>query len=102
MHDAAEAFSRALAEERRAALQADFDALLRVQEEKRALMPSLREAAIDPELTKKLGEAARQNVALIRHLVACVKGYLGASAEPGYTARGETAQAALHTVRGKL
>jgi hypothetical protein len=102
MHEAAEAFSRALAEERRAALQADFDALLRVQEEKRALMEGLREAAIDPELAKELGEAARQNVALIRHLVACVKGYLGASAEPGYTARGETAQAALNTVRGRL
>ena len=102
MHEAAQAFARALAEERRAALHADFDALVRVQEEKRALMASLREAGLEEELRREIYEAARDNIALIRHLVACVKGYLGASAEPGYTARGEIAQAAVNTVRGRL
>ena len=102
MHEAAQAFARALAEERRAALHADFDALLRVQEEKRALMASLRGAGLDAEVRREIYEAARDNIALIRHLVGCVKGYLGASAEPGYTARGEIAQAAMNTVRGRL
>ena len=102
MHEAAQAFARALAEERRAALQADFDALMRVQDEKRALLPALRAAGIDADLHRELHEAARQNVALIRHLFACVKGYLGAAAEPGYTARGEVAQAASSHVRGRL
>ncbi|HKU40089.1 MAG TPA: hypothetical protein VJR89_18145 [Polyangiales bacterium] len=102
MHEAAQAFARALAEERRAALQADFDGLLRVQEEKRALLPALRAASIDADAHRELSEAARQNIALIRHLFLCVKGYLGASAEPGYTARGEVSQAAVHHVRGRL
>jgi hypothetical protein len=102
MHEAAQAFARALAEERRAALHADFDALLRVQEDKRALLPALKAAAIDAEAQRELTEAARQNIALIRHLFACVKGYLGASAEPGYTARGEVAQTAMNHLRGRL
>lgn len=102
MHEAAQAFARALAEERRAALQADFDGLLRVQEEKRVLMANLRDASIEAELARELSLAAAQNVALIRHLVACVKGYLGASAEPGYTARGEVAPAQMNHVRGRL
>jgi glucose-6-phosphate-specific signal transduction histidine kinase len=102
MNEAAQAFARALAEERRAALQADFDALLRVQEEKRALMESLRDGSIEAEFARELHEVAQQNIALIRHLVSCVKGYLGATAEPGYTARGEAAPTAVNHVRGRL
>ena len=102
MHAAVEAFARALAEERRAAMQADFDALLRVQEDKRALMPALREASMDEALHRELSEAARENIALIRHLFVCVKGYLGAEAEPNYTARGEASPAAANYLRGRL
>lgn len=99
---AAEAFAQALADERRAALRADFDGLLRVQEEKRALMASLREAPPDEDVARRLAEAARQNIALIRHLSACVKGYLGAAAEPVYTARGEAATQGSNHLRGRL
>lgn len=102
MHEAAQAFVRALAEERRAALQADFDGLLRVQEQKRVCLAELRAAGVDAELHRELADAARQNIQLIRHLFACVKGYLGATAEPGYTARGEVASASLNHVRGRL
>jgi hypothetical protein len=102
MHAAAQAFARALAEERRAALHADFDALLRVQDEKRALMPELARAPLDAELTRELTAAAQQNIALIKHLFACVKGYLGAQAEPGYTARGEAAPVVMNHLRGRL
>jgi hypothetical protein len=102
MHEAAQAFARALVEERRAAVQADFDALVRVQDEKRARLDELRAVELSAELHRELAEAARQNVQLIRHLFACVKGYLGATAEPGYTARGEVAPAAVNHVRGRL
>lgn len=102
MHEAAQAFARALAEERRAALQADFDGLLRVQEEKRARLSELQAAGVDAQEHRALSEAARENIQLIRHLFACVKGYLGASAEPGYTARGEVAPASMNHVRGRL
>lgn len=102
MHEAAQAFAQALAEERRAALHADFDALVRVQEEKRVLLTSLAQADLDETLKRDLAEAARQNIALIKHLFACVKGYLGAQAEPGYTARGESAPAKGYHLRGRL
>jgi hypothetical protein len=105
MSDAAQALARALIEERRAAVAADFDALLRVQEEKRARLSELQSAganAVDAATQRELAEAARQNIYLIRHLFACVKGYLGATAEPGYTARGEVAPASLNHVRGRL
>jgi len=102
MHEAAEAFVRALAEERRAALAADFDGLVRVQEEKRVCLSQLREVGVDAELHRELADASRQNIQLIRHLFACVKGYLGATAEPGYTARGEVASASVNHLRGRL
>lgn len=102
MNEAAQAFARALAEERRAALQADFDGLLRVQDEKRVGLSQLQSAGIDAETHRELSEFARQNIQLIRHLFACVKGYLGASVEPGYTARGEVAAATTNHVRGRL
>jgi hypothetical protein len=102
MHAAVQAFAQALAEERRAAMQADFEALVRVQDDKRALLPALREVELDAAVHRQLGEAARENVALIRHLFACVKGYLGAQAEPSYTARGEAAPSAPSYLRGRL
>jgi len=102
MSDPAQAFARALVEERRAAVAADFDALLRVQEEKRACLSELQAAGVDLETQRALAEAARENIYLIRHLFACVKGYLGATAEPGYTARGEVAPASMNHVRGRL
>jgi hypothetical protein len=102
MHEAAQAFARALAEERRAALHADFDGLLRVQEEKRARLSELQAVGLEADVHHQLSEAARENIQLIRHLFACVKGYLGASAEPGYTARGEVAPASMNHVRGRL
>lgn len=102
MSDAAQAFARALIEERRAAVAADFDALLRVQEEKRTLLSELQAAGVDLQTQRELAEIARENIFLIRHLFACVKGYLGATAEPGYTARGEVAPASMNHVRGRL
>lgn len=99
---AIEAFAMALGEERRAAMQADFDGLLRVQEQKRALMPALREAAMDEDTHRELSEAARENIALIRHLFVCVKGYLGSDAEPNYTSQGESAPAPASFLRGRL
>lgn len=102
MNEAAQAFARALEEERRAAVHADFDGLLRVQDEKRARLSALQSAGLDAETHRALTEAARQNIALIRHLFSLVKGYLGASAEPGYTARGEVAATAPKHARGRL
>jgi hypothetical protein len=102
MSDAAQAFARALVEERRAAIAADFDALLRVQDEKRARLSELQAAGVDVETQRELAAIAHENISLIRHLFACVKGYLGATAEPGYTARGEVATASMNHVRGRL
>jgi hypothetical protein len=102
MNEAAQAFARCLEEERRAAVQADFDGLLRVQEEKRASLSALQATGLDAETHRVLTEAARQNIQLIRHLFLVVKGYLGASAEPGYTARGEVAPTSSNHVRGRL
>jgi hypothetical protein len=105
MSDAVQAFARALSAEREAALRADFDELLRVQDEKRALLPLLKEAA-DPSVVEQLSEQARKNLRLLRHLMACVEGTLGISAAtPTYNASGFSAQrsdAPQLTVRGRL
>jgi hypothetical protein len=106
MSEAAQAFARALDEERAAALRADFDALLRVQEEKRALLPELKQG-LAPDIAADLSERARKNLVLLRTLHACVQGYLGIEVEdPTYTAQGQAAGysglSAPPSVRGKL
>jgi hypothetical protein len=104
MSDVAEAFARALDVEREAALKADFDALLRVQEEKRTLLPLLKQSA-DEATVLELSERARKNLRLLRQLVTCVQGALGVEPENTYTAYGQNAQRApvtKLTVRGRL
>jgi hypothetical protein len=91
MSEAAQAFARALAEEREAALHADFDTLLRVQEEKRALLPHLQNG-VAPELAADLQDRARKTLVLLRQLLSCVQGVLGIEvAESTYTAHGQAA-----------
>jgi hypothetical protein len=105
MSEAAQAFARALDDERAAALRADFDTLLRVQEEKRALLPELKQG-LPPEIVADLSERARKNLVLLRTLHACVQGYLGLEEEATYTAQGQAAGysglSAPPSVRGKL
>jgi|ERR1700712_3568305 hypothetical protein len=101
MSEAAQAFARALEAEREAALHADFDALLRIQDEKRALMPLLKEQQT-PESAAELAEFARRNIVLLRHLLACVRGTLGLDHEPTYTAKGQATGATGVALRGRL
>lgn len=104
MSEAAEAFAHALEAEREAALCADFDALLRIQDEKRELLPVLK-ATADPAVVEALSERARKNLVLMRQLLQCVQGMLGLDAEPsGYTATGQSSlqAGATPTVRGRL
>lgn len=104
MSDAAQAFARALTEEREAALRADFDTLMRVQEEKRALLPQLK-TGIAPELAADLQESARQNLVLLRQLLTLVQGALGVEAGQTYTAHGQAAgygQQTQVSLRGRL
>jgi hypothetical protein len=101
MSDAAQAFAALLADERQAAIRADFDALLRIQDEKRALLAQLKQHA-SPELVSELAERARTNLGLMRHLVSCLRGHLGIDAEPTYTARGQAASALCRALRGRV
>ncbi|MET0386133.1 MAG: hypothetical protein ABW321_09260 [Polyangiales bacterium] len=104
MSDVAEAFARCLAAEREAALKADFDALVLIQEEKRTLLPLLKQSA-DPAVVEELSDRARKNLRLLRQLVMCVQGMLGVPAENTYTAQGQSQQrheVTQLTVRGRL
>lgn len=104
MSEAAQAFARALDEEREAALRADFDTLMRVQEEKRTLLPQLQ-AGIAPELAADLQDRARKNLVLLRQLLSCVQGVLGIEPESTYTAHGQAAAYGHKTqvsLRGRL
>ena len=101
MSDAVQAFKDALETERNAALRADFDTLLSVQEEKRGLLEQVR-ASATPEMAGELAELARKNLGLLRHLLSCVRGYLGLDAEPGYGARGQSIDGPQSSLRGRL
>jgi hypothetical protein len=101
MSEAAQAFARALEAERQAALRADFDALLRIQEEKRELMPLVKQSAA-PELTIELAAQARKNLGLLRHLLSCVRGLVMVDGESTYTASGQSIAAPAGALRGRI
>lgn len=101
MHDAVSAFKAALQTERDAARRADFDGLLSVQEEKRALLAQVK-ASATPEDAAELAELARKNLGLMRHLLSCLRGYLGLEAEPTYGAKGQSIDALQSSLRGRL
>jgi signal transduction histidine kinase len=101
MHEAAQAFAQALEVEREAALHADFDTLVRVQQDKLELMP-LVQAQETPEVARELGDRARKNLVLMRMLLACLRGQLGLDAEPTYTARGQARDSVQSALRGRL
>jgi hypothetical protein len=102
MHPAAQAYRAALEREHAAAVRADFDALLAVQEDKRALVPSMRQAMLSDEAVEALAAQARANIALMRHLVQCLQGAMGMSSASTYTARGEARPVGGPNVRGVL
>ena len=104
MSEAARAFADALEVERKAALCADFETLLRVQEEKRELLPQIQSCP-DRELVDELSERARKNLQLIRQLLTCVQGMVGVASAPNgsaYTANGQSVQPDAATLRGRL
>lgn len=101
MSEAAQAFAAALEVERKAALCADFETLLRVQEEKRELLPRLQSCS-DQALIDELSERARKNLQLMRQLLTCVQGMVGTPNESAYTAHGQSVQPGAATLRGRL
>lgn len=103
MSDVVQEFAEALEIERKAALCADFETLLRVQDQKRELLPLLKTHP-DQARVDDLSERARKNLQLMRQLLAVVQGMVGVTHESAYTASGQTSiqPAAQTTVRGKL
>jgi hypothetical protein len=105
MSDVVQAFAEALELERKAALCADLETLLRVQDQKRELLPLLK-ACPDQARVDDLSEQARKNLQLMRQLLAIVQGMVGATQESAaaYTANGQTTapETTPTTVRGTL
>jgi hypothetical protein len=102
MHERAVAFGHLLELEREAALHARLDQLTELQEQKRTLLYELRAHKVEGPELDALVARAQENITLIRHLVVCLRGCLGADAEPTYTAKGEQRLAADRAFRGVL
>lgn len=77
MSERVAAFSRLLDEEQRAAIGADVDALVSIQERKAELLDAIRAAGemTRPEMTE-LSARARNNLAWMRRLVGLFRGAL--------------------------
>ena len=105
MSDVVQAFADALEVERKAALCADFETLLAVQDQKRELLPLLKTCP-DQARVDDLSEQARKNLQLMRQLLAVVQGMASVTNASGsaYTSNGQTSiqPASQTTVRGKL
>lgn len=76
MGRAGKALSSVLERERKAAISADVDALLRLQDEKRLALTALSAEEGTSDELDLLRERAMANVQLIRHLAMCLQGML--------------------------
>lgn len=101
MSEAVTEFARLLESERMHALRADVDALVAIQEEKRAALEKLLASGAPETETRRLREKALSNVQLIRHLVACLQG-LSAPESPTYNADGGRASVPPRRILGRL
>lgn len=100
MDSAACELALVLDREKHAAAHADVESLLSIQTEKRAALDRLRACAPPAEVLASLQDKARGNVALIRHLVLCLRGVVGGDAAV-YGPSGEARVADLRAPRGR-
>ncbi len=88
MPEAAARFRDALAVERDAARRADVDALVAIQDEKRAALEVLREAGLPQELRDAFAREAQLNLELMHHLVSCLRGIVASDGGAVYGKQG--------------
>ena len=102
MEDAARHFLTLLERERKAACEADVEALVAIQDEKSEVLARLRVEGASDDLLEQLA-AAEANIVLMRHLVLCLRGLIEGVDEPAstYNASGtRAAQAGGYGTRG--
>jgi hypothetical protein len=100
---ACERFEALLDAEHRAALAADLEALVRLQEDKRALLAELGAQALPDEVIERLHRRASANVATMRHLMVVLRGLVGVGeGERGYDDRGSCRPPELRRLHGAL
>lgn len=101
---AAERLSRLLEHERIAAISADVDALMQIQDLKRDVIDAVHAGNTPPDEIEALATAARNNIVLMRHLVQCLRGF-SLVEDNAYGATGERVNAlapAAGQLRGRL
>lgn len=91
-----------LDQERNATVRADVDALIALQHQKRAALESLHGKSIRDELLNELTRKAQSNIALMRHLVQCLRGPTVHSEAELYTASGGRASEPIGRSHGEL
>lgn len=100
----AERLSRLLEHERVAAISADIDRLIQLQDLKRDAISAVTPQNTPPHEIEVLATAARNNIVLMRHLVQCLRGFSMVE-DNAYGATGERVTgvaAASGQLRGRL
>lgn len=101
---AAERLARLLEHERVAAIAADIDRLIELQDLKREAVSEVHSDNTAPSEIEVLAAAARNNIVLMRHLVQCLRGF-SLVEENAYGATGERVTATADAngqLRGRL
>lgn len=101
---AAERLSRLLEHERIAAIAADVDRLMQIQDLKRDALSAVHSGNTPPHEIEALAHAARNNIVLMRHLVQCLRGF-SLVEDNAYGATGERVSAVAPSggqLRGRL
>ncbi len=91
-----------LDQERNATVRADVDALIVLQHQKRTALDSILGKSIRDELLDELSRKAQSNIALMRHLVQCLRGPIAHSDAELYTASGGRASEPVGRSHGAL
>lgn len=91
-----------LEQEHAAALRADVQALAEIQDEKRGAVERLRASNPSNDIITALEAATQRNIALIRHLVRCLRAVTVEPAELAYSAAGTRVEAHVGCTRARL
>ncbi|MGB0680294.1 MAG: hypothetical protein ACPGUV_11590 [Polyangiales bacterium] len=102
MHAPAESFLQLLESEREAALAADTERLVALQDEKRSALNALKQVGLLASEVDTLSQKAAANIALLQHLAACLRSVVGESPPQTYSAMGQHSHRTAFAERSHL
>lgn len=102
MSEALSLLETLLEEERQAALAANIQVLVEIQERKRQALENCKSSQVSENALTSLSELAKRNIKLMQHLSKCLRSLITDHEGVGYSATGQTVTSSRLPLRGRI